>query len=114
MLCRLPQFLNAASDAPTTPTLAAFTYSVDCNSKNKPGYFQTLRPVKQYHLLLHREPPFKVAGILGQSVAVLLSTYAHYFQDDQERASRLMDEITTIATIDLQDCNRLQPIDHGK
>ena len=35
--------------------------------------------------------------ILGQGLAVLLSTYAHYIPDDSERAALLMDEITTPA-----------------
>jgi integrase len=46
-------------------------------------------------MLLHGEPAVRVAGILGQSVAVLLETYAHYIPDDQERAATLMDTITT-------------------
>lgn len=46
-------------------------------------------------MLLHGEPPSRVAGILGQSIAVLLSTYAHYIHDEQETVSRIMDEITT-------------------
>jgi integrase len=62
-------------------------------------------------MLLHGEPPVRVAGILGQSVAVLLSTYAHYIADDQERASQIMDDITTTTTLELKDCNRLQLIE---
>jgi integrase len=65
-------------------------------------------------MLLHGEPPVRVAGILGQSVAVLLSTYAHYIGDDQERASQIMDDITTTTTLELKDCNRLQPIETKK
>lgn len=52
-------------------------------------------------MLLHGEPPVRVAGILGQSVAVLLDTCAHNIPDDQKRAAMLMDEITTPASIDL-------------
>ncbi len=70
--------------------------------------FHDIRHTAASIMLLHGEPPVRVAGILGQSVAVLLSTYAHYIQDDQERASRLMDDITTITAIELDDCNRLQ------
>ena len=65
-------------------------------------------------MLLHGEPPVRVAGILGQSVAVLLSTYAHYIEDDQERASQIMDDITTTTTFELKDCNRLQLIEAKK
>lgn len=71
--------------------------------------FHDIRHTAASIMLLHGEPPVRVAGILGQSVAVLLSTYAHYLQDDQERASQIMDQITTIATIELNDCNVLQP-----
>ncbi|HNZ02150.1 MAG TPA: tyrosine-type recombinase/integrase [Anaerolineaceae bacterium] len=73
--------------------------------------FHDIRHTAASIMLLHGEPPVRVAAILGQSVAVLLSTYAHYIQDDQERASRLMDEITTPASIEIQsekiatDCN---------
>jgi integrase len=70
--------------------------------------FHDIRHTAASIMLLHGEPPVRVAGILGQSVAVLLSTYAHYIQDDQERASRLMDDITTITAIELKDCNGLQ------
>jgi integrase len=61
-------------------------------------------------MLLHREPPVRVAAILGQSVAVLLSTYAHYIEDDQERASQLMDDITTTTMIELPQKDVLQQI----
>lgn len=73
--------------------------------------FHDMRHTAASIMLLHGEPPVRVAGILGQSVQVLLSTYAHYIPDDQERASLLMDSITTPTAIDLnpvQDCNRLQ------
>jgi integrase len=72
--------------------------------------FHDIRHTAASIMLLHGEPPVRVAGILGQSVAVLLSTYAHYIQDDQERASRIMDDITTITTIEFNNCNQLQPI----
>lgn len=61
-------------------------------------------------MLLHGEPPVRVAGILGQSVQVLLSTYAHYIPDDQERASELMDAITTTTAFQMQSDETLQPI----
>jgi hypothetical protein len=60
-------------------------------------------------MLIHREPAVRVAGILGQSLDILLTTYAHYIPDEQESASRLMDEITTITAIDLTKCNQVQP-----
>jgi len=52
-----------------------------------------------------------VAAILGQSLAVLLETYAHYIQDDQESASKLMDSITTPMTVNLPRTN--ESITHG-
>lgn len=61
-------------------------------------------------MLLHGEPPVRVAGILGQTVQVLLSTYSHYIPDDQERAANLMDAITTTNTILLKNDSRLQQI----
>jgi integrase len=66
--------------------------------------FHDIRHTAASIMLLHGEPPVRVASILGQSVGVLLSTYAHYIQDDQEKASRLMDDITTVNTIDLNGC----------
>ncbi len=67
--------------------------------------FHDIRHSAASMMLLHGEPPVRVAAILGQSVQVLLETYAHYIPDDQERASRLMDEITTPIAIEMhQDC----------
>lgn len=69
--------------------------------------FHDMRHTAASIMLLHGEPPVRVAGILGQSVQILLSTYAHYIPDDQERASSLMDAITTPVSIDLKS-NELQ------
>ncbi len=57
--------------------------------------FHDIRHSAASIMLLHGEPPIRVAGILGQSVAVLLDTYAHYIPDDQQRAAALMDSVTT-------------------
>jgi integrase len=57
-------------------------------------------------MLLHGEPAVRVAAILGQSVAVLLDTYAHYIQDDQLTASTLMDAITTPVGFELSRTDR--------
>jgi integrase len=65
--------------------------------------FHDIRHTAASIMLLHGEPPVRVAGILGQSVAVLLDTYAHYIPDDQTRAAMLMDEITTPVIVDLSD-----------
>ena len=61
-------------------------------------------------MLLHGEPPVRVAGILGQSVSILLSTYSHYIPDNQETAANLMDAITTVNSIELENEKRLSPI----
>jgi integrase len=63
--------------------------------------FHDIRHTAASVMLLHGEPPVRVAAILGQSVAVLLDTYAHYIPDDQESASALMDAITTPVVMDL-------------
>lgn len=63
--------------------------------------FHDIRHTAASIMLLHGEPPVRVAAILGQSVMVLMTTYAHYIPDDQERASALMDAITSPAMIRL-------------
>ena len=67
--------------------------------------FHDIRHTAASIMLLHGEPPVRVAAILGQSLAVLLSTYAHYIPDDQERASRLMDDITTTYLVEIPQDN---------
>lgn len=65
-----------------------------------PIRFHDIRHTAASLMLIHGEPPVRVAGILGQSLAVLLETYAHYLPDNQERAALLMDEITTPVQVD--------------
>lgn len=72
--------------------------------------FHDIRHTAASIMLLHGEPPVRVAAILGQSVQVLLSTYAHYIPDDQERAASLMDSITTPTSFTLENDARLQQI----
>lgn len=64
--------------------------------------FHDIRHTAASIMLLHGEPPVRVSAILGQSVQVLLTTYAHYIPDDQTRASELMDAITTTTRIDIK------------
>jgi integrase len=64
--------------------------------------FHDIRHTAASIMLLHREPPVRVAAILGQSLAVLMDTYAHYIPDDQERAAALMDAITTPVKVDFE------------
>jgi integrase len=69
--------------------------------------FHDIRHSAASIMLLHGEPPVRVAGILGQSVAVLLGTYAHWIPDDQATAAALMDQVTSPVTIDLNGCSRV-------
>jgi hypothetical protein len=57
-------------------------------------------------MLSHGIPPIIVAGMLGHSLAILMTTYAHYIPGTQDEAARLMDEILTPITIDLRDLKR--------
>lgn len=61
--------------------------------------FHDIRHTAASIMLLHGEPPVRVAGILGQGLPVLMTTYAHYIPDDQERAADIMDAITTPTAI---------------
>lgn len=61
--------------------------------------FHDIRHTCASLLLMHGEPPVKVAAMLGQSIEVLLSTYAHYIPSDDDAAALLMDEITTITAL---------------
>jgi len=65
-------------------------------------------------MLSHGIPPIIVAVVtcsdllrmLGHSLAILLTTYAHYIPGTQDEAARLMDEILTPIPIDFRDLNR--------
>jgi len=46
-------------------------------------------------MLSHGIPPVIVAGMLGHSISILLSTYAHYIPNMQGQAAQLMDDILT-------------------
>jgi hypothetical protein len=41
-------------------------------------------------------PPVIIAGVLGHSLAILMTTYAHYIPGTQDEAARLMDNIITL------------------
>ena len=45
-------------------------------------------------------------GMLGHSLAILMTTYAHYIPGTQDEAARLMDEILTPIPIELRDLKR--------
>jgi hypothetical protein len=57
-------------------------------------------------MLSHGIPPIIVAGMLGHSLAILMTTYAHYIPGTQDEAARLMDEILTPIPIDIMDLKR--------
>lgn len=63
--------------------------------------FHDIRHTAASLMLAYGEAPVRVAAILGQSMAVLLDTYAHYIPDDQESSALLMDAITTPIPIQL-------------
>lgn len=53
-------------------------------------------------MLSHGIPPIIVAGRLGHSLAILMTTYAHYIPETQDEAARVMDDILTPISIDLR------------
>ena len=53
-------------------------------------------------MLSHGSPPIIVAGMLGHSLAILMTTYAHYIPGTQDEAAQLMDDILTPIPIDLK------------
>ena len=57
-------------------------------------------------MLSHGIPPIVVAGMLGHSLTILMTTYAHYIPGTQDEAARLMDDILTPIPIDLMNLER--------
>ncbi len=53
-------------------------------------------------MLSHGIPPIIVAGMLGHSQAILMTTYAHFIPGTQDEAARVMDDILTPIPIDLK------------
>ena len=54
-------------------------------------------------MLSHGIPPMIVAGMLGHSLVILMTTYAHYIPETQDEAARVMDDILTPIPINLRD-----------
>ena len=52
-------------------------------------------------MLKHGIPPIVVAGMLGHTLAILMTTYAHSIPGTQDEAVRVMDEVLTLIPIDL-------------
>ncbi len=61
-----------------------------------------------YNRLIRRFgiPPIIMAGMLGHSLAILMTTYAHYIPGTQDEADRVMDDILTPIPINLSDLRR--------
>jgi integrase len=53
-------------------------------------------------MLGHGIPPIIVAGMLGHSLSMLMTTYAHFIPNMQDEAARLMDQITTPVAVELR------------
>jgi len=60
--------------------------------------------IRTHNRLIRRNgiPSMIVAGMLGHSLAILMTTYAHYIPGTQDEAARLMDNILTPIPIDLK------------
>ena len=52
-------------------------------------------------MLSHGIPPVIVAGMLGHSISILLTTYAHFIPTMQDEAAQLMNDILVPIPIDL-------------
>jgi integrase len=57
-------------------------------------------------MLSHGIPPVIVAGMLGHSISILLTTYAHFIPTMQDEAARVMDNILTPIAVDLRSINQ--------
>lgn len=68
--------------------------------------FHDIRHTAASIMLAHNEPPVRVAALLGQSIAVLLDTYAHFIPGGELQAAMLMDQVTTPVLLDLVSGNR--------
>ncbi len=53
-------------------------------------------------MLSHGIPPVIAAGMLGHSISILLTTYAHFIPTMQDQAAQLMDDILTPVPIELK------------
>jgi hypothetical protein len=60
-----------------------------------PPHFQKPKIGEEYCALVI------VAGMLGHSISILLTTYAHYIPTMQDQADQLMDDILTPVLIEL-------------
>ena len=72
------------------------------NTKGRRLGFAALNPTLKFCrytaatiMLSHGIPPVIVAGMLGHSISILLTTYAHFIPTMQDQAAQLMDEVLT-------------------
>ena len=86
-----------------------YIWGSDCDYPPYPGApggatCRVLRRIRTHNRLIRRNgiPPIIVAGMLGHSLAILMTTYAHYIPGTQDEAARLMDEILTPIPIDIK------------
>lgn len=63
--------------------------------------FHDIRHTAASIMLYHNTPPVQVAAILGQSLNVLLTSYAHFISGGEDFPAGIMDQITTPIAIDL-------------
>ena len=63
--------------------------------------FHDIRHTAASIMLAHGTPPVQVAAILGQSLTVLMDTYAHYIPGGEDYPAGIMDQITTPIAIDM-------------
>jgi hypothetical protein len=59
--------------------------------------------IRTHNRLIQRNgiPPIIVAGMLGHSLSILMTRYAHYIPGTQNEAARLINEILPPILIDL-------------
>ena len=69
-----------------------------------PPYIGAPGGIRTHNRLIRRSgiPPIVISGMLGHSLAILMTTHAHYIPGTQDEAAHLMDEILTPIPIDLR------------
>jgi integrase len=64
--------------------------------------FRNYRHTAATIMLSHGIPPVIVAGMMGHSISILLTTYAHFIPTMQDQAAQLMGDILTLIPIELE------------
>jgi hypothetical protein len=70
-----------------------------------PGGPLCLPGIRTHNRLIRRSgiPPVIVAGMLGHSLSILMTTYAHFIPGSQDEAARVMDDILSPIPIQLKE-----------